>query len=132
MLFIQLRHTDFVIFEEREGVEEKKKTNVKVRLDHNALYVDINGGPIRIAYDQTLKKIAKPDRKGPPLTCKPRTKNGWKIEVGVDRREKTFILWINGEDFRSMKLHEEERSYNDAEVARSVVKKSEPGERKKM
>ena len=130
---MHLRHTDFVVIESKEGVEEKKRIHVKVRLDFDRLYVDLNGKPITISKRwQKLKKIQNPDPKDPPLTCKPRTKQDWKIEIGADRQEKTFILYINGIDFRSLMPHVEERSLYEAEVARSFVEKSEPGERKKM
>ena len=82
-------------------------------------------------FHQTMKMIEK-RQYSDPLSCKPKAKPDWKIEVGVDRQKKTFILWINGTDFLSLKPFVEGRSMSDALVARSEVKKSPENERKLM
>ena len=75
-------------------------------------------------------------QKSEPLSCKPKAKPDWKIEVGVDLDRRTFILWINGTDFRSLTPHVEKRSMNDDlskfEAARGKIRKSGPNERGKM
>ena len=124
------RQTEFVLFESKGGVDDKVKIDVKVSLDYNNLSVVLNGNP-KIWNHQTLKMIEK-RQFSDPISYTPRSKPDWKIEVGVDRQKKTFILWINGTDFRSLIPYVEGRSMSDAIVARSEVKKSVQDERKLM
>ena len=127
---MRLRQTEFVLFESKGGVDDKVKIHVKVSLDYNNLSVVLNGKP-KIWNHQTLKMIEK-RQFSDPISYKPKSKPDWKIEVGVDRQKKTFILWINGTDFLSLKPYVEGRSMSDAPVARSEVKKNTQDAKKIM
>ena len=116
---MRLRQTEFVLFESKGGVDDKVKIHVKVSLDHNNLSVELNGQPKKW-YNKTLKMIEE-RRFSNPFSYTPESKPDWKIEVGVDQQKKTFILWINGTDFLSLKPYVEGRSMSDAPVARSEV-----------